>query len=335
MSMSDPVSIAPDVETIFASLEKQDEVDGQIYRRFYRSPTFDVVAYVNQNERMRGVRFEFRDQSKRIGDLERVRGLSTVLQLTDTGDEHLALEQTRPGDGQLFALVVNDLMKSSGVAAATENLLVANRLSRWRNFFARSRDGLTAEQQLGLFGELAALKGPVRDALGLAGAVRSWHGPLFEVHDFSTETWALEVKASAGTSGRARISSENQLDSSGLPQLFLIYTSFDVRSNSQGHTLALQISTLRKALVEVPDAADIFEDRLLDVGYLDLHAHLYVSHYMPVRSEYFQIDDDFPSIRRSAIHDAVSNVTYALNIDLCQNWRISKEYFAAHLEASE
>jgi hypothetical protein len=331
---NESASIPPDVESVFASLEKQEENSGQMYRRFHRSPTLDVVAYVNQNERMRGVRFEFRDQSGRIGEIERVRGLSTVLQLTDTSEEHLALEQTRPGDDQLFAVVVNDLMTSSGVTVAAENFMVANRLSRWRNFFARSRDGLTTEQQLGLFAELVALSGPVQEALGLAGAVRSWHGPLLEVHDFSTENWALEIKSSAGSTGQARISSENQLERFGIHQLFLMFTSFDVRSNNQGRTLSQEISALRKALTDIPEAADLFEDRLLDVGYLDLHAHLYVSHYLPVRNECFEIDQDFPSIRRSELPEAISKVTYSLNIDLCQKWRVSKENLALILEAT-
>jgi hypothetical protein len=310
---------------IFEELEKASASEGLVYRRIYRSATLDVVIHFRADQAMRGMQLEFKNQLSEPVLEDQVKGLRTELKSSAEGQVML-IEQTRLGDQHLFTTVSEDIIRAVSEAAGDEAYAAVQRLAKWRAFFNRALDGLSREQQLGLFGELYALISVVSIGSDKAGAIKAWHGPRSAIHDFSSEHWALEVKSTAVAAGTsAQVSNEHQLDPAQVPPLFLLYLVFDVRPHNAGATLSDMVDRCRRALREEDALPVQFEDLLIDAGFHDVHRALYTSHYLLRREELFEINDDFPSLRASDLPREVSRVTYALNIDLVQPWRARSE----------
>ncbi|GGK90145.1 hypothetical protein GCM10007382_07740 [Salinibacterium xinjiangense] len=315
-----------DIEGTYAELESVDVGLGQVSRRVMLSRTVNLVLTVDTESRMRGVRFEFEHQSSLVSQVDQVRGLKFSLVSSTPKAQQLRIDQVRPGDSVLFGVVVQDLVRAVTPSTGEEAKKVSERLSRWKAFFSRNVEGLTREEQLGLFAELVVLQELQAAGVPVDRSVALWEGPHSEVHDFSAQDWALEVKASASlASASATINSERQLDPGEISPLFLIFLGYDVRPHSQGLTLPQIVGRVRKSLANFANEADHFEDLLIDVGYLDIHASLYFSHYESTREEVFAVRQDFPSLRTTDLPPAVSRTKYQLNIDQCQEWRVTFE----------
>jgi len=314
-----PVSL----EEIYLDFESRSAGPGQIRRRVYRADNADLVALLNVESGLRAARFEFRNQLHLTGFSDQIKGLRLGLATVSADSADLLIEQARPNDGQLFAVVIEDLLKAIVRAeAGREWQAVASRLSRWQVFFQKSAEGLSRDQQLGLMAELETMVYIASNGADWVSLTDAWHGPASEVHDFSADHWALEVKATSVLgSGTAMISSERQLDPDEMSPLFLFFRGYDVRPHGHSPTLPSLVARVRSALMAFAPASNRFEDLLLEVGYLDLHARLYISHYELVREEIFYVNHDFPSIRVHGLPDGVSRTKYALNVDKCQAWR--------------
>ena len=84
-------------------------------------------------------------------------------------------------------------------------------------------------------------------------------------------------------------------------------------------TLKTIIAELREILAD-SNAEQIFESRLLSAKYAesDEGADLpFVFH----KVEIYQTDSEFPRIRRSDVHTAITNGTYDISIPAIQSWR--------------
>jgi hypothetical protein len=80
-----------------------------------------------------------------------------------------------------------------------------------RSLWAAPKEPLTISEQKGLIGELAIVMKLGR-VIPPATAVNKWRGPDRGLHDISSETWAIEVKAFAEEPPRVRINHVEQLD---------------------------------------------------------------------------------------------------------------------------
>jgi len=309
-------------ESIYLELEGARVGSGIIQRRVRVGENVDVVAFLHTDTRLRGAALELRNQIFPVAPLEKVRGLNIAQSQLDSGPR-ITIEQARPGDGQLFTSVIESILSVFPEFPRTEGRATADKLVRWRAFFSRESEGLSREEQLGLFAELHVLRKIAKAAGTPVAAVQFWEGPHSEVHDFSQADWALEVKATSSLgSGTAMISSERQLEPSSVGSLYLAFFSFDVRPNGAGTTLPTAVSRTRRDLAAFPSSTDHFEDLLIGAGYHDHHASSYSSHYTVVREDGFLVSQGFPSIREAQLSKAISRVRYSLNLDLCQDWKM-------------
>ena len=80
-----------------------------------------------------------------------------------------------------------------------------------RSLWAAPKEPLTIPEQKGLIGELAVVM-KLGKVIPPATAVNKWKGPDRGLHDISSETWAIEVKAFADEPPRVRINHVEQLD---------------------------------------------------------------------------------------------------------------------------
>ena len=169
-----------------------------------------------------------------------------------------------------------------------------------------NRGRLTDDEETGLWGELTLLEGLVGE-IGESPAVASWLGPDASEHDFSLEGFEVEVKTTRGEARRHVIASETQLQRSpGRPLYLMSLQITRAGAASAGRTLPEVIADL---LANLQEAASPFQAALYAAGYRSADADLYKERFQ-YRSKplAYLVDDDFPSITRSGLEEAVPNL---------------------------
>lgn len=206
------------------------------------------------------------------------------------------------------------------------------RLFRWQAFLRKHRpDGLSEEARVGLFGELEVLRslflGVLEDSKALAG----WRGCRGANQDFQYPGFALEVKTTrAGIPDRLHISNVRQLDEEGIDTIFL-YLVMVEQNEAAGVSLPGIVATIRDRLHG--HALDLFNEGLVEVGYLDIHEALYAAALYRVKEfRAFSVTSEFPRLRRELIPEGVKGVEYQIGIDACKPYLVAEEavLYAVH-----
>ncbi|GAB2727392.1 PD-(D/E)XK motif protein [Nocardia thraciensis] len=212
------------------------------------------------------------------------------------------------------ALVADVLVRLSQVTAEPAGVVV-NRLGEWQRMLADvSPDGLSREQQRGLFGELHTLSDLFLPTFG-PEAVYAWTGPDQQLQDFQFELGSVEVKTGAGhDANRVRISSERQLDDANPEALFLVTLALDARQGGRGVSLPELVRQVRNQAVSLGVAAEL-EQRLVRAGYLDTQGRLYEDRrYALRRRTVHRVTDGFPRITEQTKPLGVSEVVYTVDL---------------------
>lgn len=203
----------------------------------------------------------------------------------------------------------------------------ANRLIKWQTLFERFRQqGLTPEEQLGLYGELSFLRSFLASGKEMTDVIKSWVGPEKQARDFQFADWGLEVKTTCSTNQqKIFIHNERQLDSSNLEFLFLYHLSVEARLHS-GETLNHIVESLKQILISSSEALGLFRNKLTDSGYFENQKELYEDKGYVIRDKsLYKIEKDFPRIEQSDLREGVINVEYSIVISNCSDFKIEEE----------
>ena len=227
----------------------------------------------------------------------------------------------------IFTALVADLLSALALPKrpGTSAALLLARLEDWRRLLAAvSTQGLSPEQQRGLFGELSVLRDVLLPEAGSA-AVLAWTGPHRQLQDFQFPGCAIEVKTTSGNSAAiVRIASERQLDRRAADRLFLVTLALDARREGSGLTLPDLVEDLRERVRPLGTAAD-FEQRLTMSGYLETQAHLYADRrYTPRQRLVHAVGEKFPKITEEDLPDGLSDVSYKLDLHAASAFRASE-----------
>lgn len=217
----------------------------------------------------------------------------------------------------LAADVLHSLSSTGTERQAVEAFV--SRLARWQAFLRHyGPEGLSAEARRGLFGEFVVLRDVLLPELG-DRAVSGWKGPSGAPHDFQLGGGSVEVKTTtAATPGEFRVSNVLQLDESHARVLYLSLVTVQ-ESESTGENLPEIVRSIRNALQGT--ALEVFDDRLVDAGYLAPHVHLYDSPRYSLRAiQFFEVAGDFPRLLETAIPKGVSGVTYRVSVGACLSY---------------
>ena len=232
----------------------------------------------------------------------------------------------------LAADILSKVLTAGGDKKAAE--ILVSRLAHWQKFMqAAGVEGLTTEQQTGLFGELSILRGLLNASDSSMEIIDSWHGPLADNQDFLMSGCAIEVKATTvNTTDAISISNERQLDDAGLDTLFLCHLSFDVR-RGMGTSLPTMVAEIENMLPE--EIRTEFEDSLLKVGYLDSQKNKYNARcYVERQRTYYSVLKGFPRIVPGDLMSGVSETSYRLNLSGCHEYiRSEAQVFKEFLNA--
>jgi Putative PD-(D/E)XK family member, (DUF4420) len=316
---------------IWTELESSDvSGPGWLRRRVAADSTQDIHLELAMPERRRLISLTLPGDVPIDADkLPETRGLEHKL-LIAPGIKTLSLELTDPAAADLFGVLAEDLIWVAADAAdpKTAAEVWIGRVGRWKRLFRRGNEGLSPDYQRGLFAELCVIQELLEPAVGIASAVSSWFGPDRSRHDFQLPVTSLEVKSCAANQPQeVTISSERQLDDIGTPSLHLVYMSLDVHHN--GPESLPEVVAAVRAQAAGSGVEALFEDRLLESGYLDLHAPRYAGTGYTLRDcRGFEVRDGFPRIVESDLPEGVGNLRYRLEISACADFEVEQSALA-------
>jgi hypothetical protein len=227
-----------------------------------------------------------------------LRGLELQI-ITQNGRFYYRLSvTTRQLFRPFFHFAIDLVYSIKSVNGATVAASITAALTTWAQLFEQ-RPTLTAERQLGLYGELSFLQMLI--AVIGAVAVESWTGPSRASHDFRLATMEFEVKTTYRDRRLHEINGLNQLQASRDFSLFLI--SFRVAiAGSGGELLADAVQHVRCDLSSEPKALNEFEVRLALAGYVEENAALYSNRFKLADDPRITIvDEAFPRLTLDGI----------------------------------
>lgn len=255
-----------------------------------------------------------------------------VTQLADKSYLEVRLKEASCSD--VFAVLIQDVVHriatATGPRSALDELL--GRLSRWQHFLQVSREGLSVEAQRGLWGELHVLIHHLVPGLGAGVSAEGWKDSTTSHQDFQFAAGAIEVKTTIAKQPQSvRITSERQLDETGVGRLFLWVVVLDERhvpaaEEVEGETLSMKVQAARNAVAQDAAAWRTLELGLFERGWMDAHGNLYQDRRWTVRrEEVFEVVKGFPRIIESMLDQGLGSVTYALSLSACEPFAIPND----------
>lgn len=199
----------------------------------------------------------------------------------------------------LLATIADELQLEKLPLAAA----VAAAVTRHRNVLA-SRGALTAEKEVGLFGELLFLEFLIHE-IGAGPAIDGWQGPLSEEHDFTFDAVHVEVKTTTSERRKHLINGLAQLVPLRNVPLSLLSIQLTRSSPDGGRTLPQIVAQVRT----IAGGHQVAIDKRLDAfGWQDEDADLYLT-FWALRSEprAYEVTADFPAMTPARVALVVPN----------------------------
>lgn len=251
--------------------------------------------------------------------------IQAIVEAPATTRIQLELEKTELDD--VYKAMVNDLIGTIAATPDDDSGLSAlnQRTERWRRLLEiNGTRGLSMTDRRGLFGELIVL-GQLLDTGGSARrTVISWTGPYGGHQDFQASQAAIEVKTTVTKQPQSLIiTSERELDPTGVPHLYLVHISLDERRGGSGQSLNALIATLRSKLANDAVALTAFEDALMTYGYLHKQAAFYEAPCYSVRQQNaFEVVGGFPCITEADVRTGIGDVRYRIQLAALQPFAV-------------
>ncbi len=296
--------------------EEVHTVPGVYERRVFGQTKYSVFAAISHPAGLSQLMFVVDRRSVRGRlDLE-TKAFTLDVEPYAKGQVQVRLRLARPAFADLYQHLCADVT-SSFLSSGSEELAVEAlraRVGHWQRFMQTAGDqGLSAEGQLGLYGELVVLKRLIEAGSSPVKAIEGWQGPLGANQDFMFGTAALEVKSTAtNIESLISVTSERQLDDTGLENLFLCHLSFDRRKGTPG-TLPALVEEIENLVGNTLVPA--FEDRLLAAGYHRAHRGLYLDvGYTKRKLTHYRVSALFPRIVPKDLRAGVEDVRYSVQL---------------------
>jgi len=307
------------IDQIWNDLENDKSLSrGLLLRRYSASSIQDVYVALQQPECLRCIAFRLKANEKintsGYGNLKDIR-INTVPDDSDNSRNFLLILLANNEHEEVFATLAEDLINQ--VLNVEEGVLikeVLNRFEMWKALFDKvTSDGLSPEEQRGLYGELYFLRKWISQSTDLQKPIQSWLGTEKELRDFQSAGWGIEVKTTRGNNHqKVHISSERQLDPTNLNILILLHLSLESQQH-HGETLNHIINSIVNLLSKDVSAQVQFRAKLLQGGYFFHHASRYDITGYQIRGESFYIvRDNFPRIEESDIRAGTGDVKYSI-----------------------
>ncbi|WP_449623127.1 PD-(D/E)XK motif protein [Robertmurraya sp. Marseille-Q9965] len=264
-----------------------------------------------------------------INDVPESKGYTVEFCRSSRGNEYvdIMLTVTKLEYIEFFSTLAIDLMKTIEKAKkqrAAVNSFV-QRLNRWQEFLERKNGSeLSEEQQRGLFGELIVMKELIEGNVDKKRVVEAWLGPTGANHDYSFQEIDLEVKTSLyHISEYVKISTELQLDETGLTNLYLYHLVLEITPN-RGVSLPEAIKLVSGLLNHHPILQQQLNLKLDQFGYSELHESTYTGRYTIRKESIFNVQGEFPRLKPENLRKGIFKVSYNADLALCSDFQVDK-----------
>lgn len=261
--------------------------------------------------------------------LPSLRSIRTSIQATidAPGVTRIQLELEKAELRDVYRAMVNDLIGTISATSDDDSGLYAlsQRAERWRRLLeTNGTGGLSTTDRRGLVGELIVLSQLLDVGGNIRRIVASWTGPYSKHQDFQAGQAAVEVKATVTKQPQSLIiTSERELDPTGVLHLYLVHISLDERQGGSGHSLKALTASLRGRLAIDTVALAVFDDALRTYGYLDDQASLYDAPNYSVRDQTaFEVVDGFPCITEAGVPTGIGDVRYRIQLAALQPFAV-------------
>ena len=270
--------------------------------------------------------------------LPNLRGVEVILSPVDVANTRtLVFRLLETTQQDIFRTLCLDIV-SATAKAATEQEAVGVALMRTWRWHHLLRGGGTArlsrQQQMGLLGELFVLERVLLPSLGASDTVQAWRGPIGSPKDFEIGLVHVESKAHrAGATPKITITSENQLDASGLDALFLHVLELNqATGHDEGAVSLTEVADriMGQLYIQSPAAAQLFETRLLAAG-LDPEDDYSDFQWSEGGANVYLVNDEFPRITWGELRTGVSDVRYSISLAECARFKTPVDALADFL----
>ena len=222
----------------------------------------------------------------------------------------------------MFKYIFKDIFNTIDFNGTEQSAFKAlcHRYEHWQQLLSRLPDSFGRLKQQGLLAELLVLRDNLIPNYGVETALEMWQGPKGAKQDFILpESW-IEVKSTNLGKREIHISSLEQLDSPiSDGELSVITLQESNAYDSSAICLSTVIDEIESNITD--DLISIeFKEKLLLVGYgLNKDNELY---FRVCDIERYSVNRDFPMIKRDDISNAITTVSYTLNLEAISNFKI-------------
>lgn len=242
----------------------------------------------------------------------------TLLNAEQDGIVWLALTKTPRGNLELFSAMVSDVLTATLSASnedhAHELVVFLGRIRAWQEFMRKGATPLSAENEIGLVGELTLMEKMIEAGMAPEMAIRAWTGPFDGLRDYELGFGAVEVKTTIASVGMVvKIGSLDQLDDTNCQPLFLAAVKYALTEN--GQTLSEKISAIRDRLGFDPVTLLEFNHRVLAAGYLLEHSDQYSRRFTLREISILEVGEEFPRLTHGNVSLGVISARYEINLE--------------------
>nr|WP_199082861.1 PD-(D/E)XK motif protein [Pedobacter sp. ASV19] len=307
---------------------------GLIARKIHSEGAFPVFLATDFKQKIRLIYVKLdKDVLIKINDLPRFRGFDISRIVFSIGSykntEFLKLTQLIPETEGIFELFISDLCDHIIGIQNKHNInhLLTKILTEWKFFFDHSEAKiLTLSEQKGLFGELIFLKNYLFKIYSPKQALAFWTGANRTNHDFQLDDKAVEIKTTSGKMPwKFTVSSEKQLDNTGLKYLYLVLFIINVHENRGDGSICAIVNEVFEMLKGDLSVLSQFEIKLAKYGYNMLHAEKYTVGFSLSQVNIFEVTDNFPRLINVNIPPGIGDIKYSIMASACKEFEVKTE----------
>ena len=224
---------------------------------------------------------------------------------------------------EIFARLCVDLVETSYKANSEQEGIskVTSRFLAWQRLFASIHEILPKSVLKGLVGEISFARHLIEKGVSKDDVLNAWMGPNGADRDFTFDSTWYEVKAIATGKDKVTISSLNQLETSDKGYLVICFVDDSSSTAPNAISIAQLINNMRDELSNAPEASRLFEEKLVDLGYIDKSA--YESLYFSFNGiEYFEVDEKFPRLVSENVSSEIVGARYDLSLLGISPWKV-------------
>ena len=306
----------------------------QIARKVLSKGVFSVFLATDFKKGVRLLYIKLNDGHNIVTEnLPHFRGLEINLSVSSIGEfesrEFLKFTQSIPQTENIFESVISDICDKIVAITNHKHLLkvLTKVLNEWKVFFEKQEnETLSISKQKGLVGELLFLKDYLFKKHNYADSVFYWTGADHTNHDFQIENNAVEVKTTSSKQHKKFVvSSERQLDSTGVENLYLSLFALNLHSNMPARSLPAIVREIYSIIQEDPIASFQFEIKLAKYSYNERHSERYTIGFSLIDMKFYEVREGFPRLLQGNLPDGVGDLKYSVVVAACSPFEIKSD----------